>query len=301
MHPNATTTPEIRAAIQTSPDSIRALAARYGINPKTVAKWRGRPDTADRPAGRPARRTASLTPAEEAMCVGFRKHAKLPLDDCLYALQLKIPHLTRATLHRLYRRHGVSRLPVGSVPAGAPLGDFYVDTAMIGTGTGKLAIFIAFDRTSRFAYAELFEAGDAETGARFLANLAEAVPYVIQAVLTSDSPAFTGPSPAHPFAALCRRNGIAHRLIPPGDPWAVGTQGEARRRPSGPFYRDHGHLRAHFFAFFDTYNFTRRLKTLDGRTPYEFICARWETEPGLFRRPPARRLPRLLHEEELNN
>ena len=35
----------------------------------------------------------------------------LPLDDCLYALQPTIPHLTRSSLHRCLQRHGVSRLP----------------------------------------------------------------------------------------------------------------------------------------------------------------------------------------------
>ena len=35
----------------------------------------------------------------------------LPLDDCLYALQPTIPHLTRSSLHRGLQRHGVSRLP----------------------------------------------------------------------------------------------------------------------------------------------------------------------------------------------
>jgi hypothetical protein len=33
------------------------------------------------------------------------------LDDCLYALQATIPHLTRSSLHRCLQRHGISRLP----------------------------------------------------------------------------------------------------------------------------------------------------------------------------------------------
>ena len=40
-----------------------------------------------------------------------RKHTLLPLDDCLYALQATIPHLTRSSLHRCLQRHGISRLP----------------------------------------------------------------------------------------------------------------------------------------------------------------------------------------------
>jgi hypothetical protein len=35
----------------------------------------------------------------------------LPLDDCLYALQPTIAHLTRSSLHRCLQRHEISRLP----------------------------------------------------------------------------------------------------------------------------------------------------------------------------------------------
>jgi transposase-like protein len=40
LHGSATATEAIRRAIQNSQASPRELAARYGINPKTVAKWR---------------------------------------------------------------------------------------------------------------------------------------------------------------------------------------------------------------------------------------------------------------------
>jgi hypothetical protein len=38
LHGSATTTEAIRRAIQNSQASLRELAARFGINPKTVAK-----------------------------------------------------------------------------------------------------------------------------------------------------------------------------------------------------------------------------------------------------------------------
>ena len=52
-----------------------------------------------------------LSVEEEAVVVAFRRHTLLPLDDCLYALQATIPHLTRSSLHRCLQRHGISRLP----------------------------------------------------------------------------------------------------------------------------------------------------------------------------------------------
>ena len=46
------------------------------------------------------------------MAVAFRRHTLLPMNDCLYALQSSIPHLTRSSLHRRLQRHGISRLAV---------------------------------------------------------------------------------------------------------------------------------------------------------------------------------------------
>jgi hypothetical protein len=39
------------------------------------------------------------------------KHTLLPFDDCLYALQATVPHLSRSSLHRSFQRHGIARLP----------------------------------------------------------------------------------------------------------------------------------------------------------------------------------------------
>ena len=51
LHSSATTTEAIRRAIQRSQESLRTLAKRHGINPKTVAKWRKRSSVADLPTG----------------------------------------------------------------------------------------------------------------------------------------------------------------------------------------------------------------------------------------------------------
>jgi transposase-like protein len=90
----------VRHAIQHSQKSLNDLAEQYGINPKTVAKWRKRSFANDAPMGPKEARSTVLTPAEEDAVVAFRKYTLLPLDDCLYALQSRIPNLTRSSLHR---------------------------------------------------------------------------------------------------------------------------------------------------------------------------------------------------------
>jgi hypothetical protein len=51
LHGSATTTEAIRRAIQHSQASLRSLAKRYGINQKTVAKWKRRSSVVDLPTG----------------------------------------------------------------------------------------------------------------------------------------------------------------------------------------------------------------------------------------------------------
>src|SRR5215203_4796259 len=111
LHGSARTTAAVRRAIQQSQASLRGLARRHGLNPKTVAKWKKRPSVQDERTGPKEPRSTVLSIEEEAIIVAFRRHTLLPLDDCLYALQATIPHLTRASLHRCLQRHGMSRLP----------------------------------------------------------------------------------------------------------------------------------------------------------------------------------------------
>jgi len=60
---------------------------RFGINPKTVDKWRKRTTVEDLKTGSKNPRSTVLSVEEEAIIVAFRRHTLLPLDDCLYALR----------------------------------------------------------------------------------------------------------------------------------------------------------------------------------------------------------------------
>ena len=51
LHGSARTTAAVRRAIQHSQESLRVLARRHGINPKTVAKWKKRPSVQDERTG----------------------------------------------------------------------------------------------------------------------------------------------------------------------------------------------------------------------------------------------------------
>ncbi len=199
LHGSARTTATVRRAIQHSQASLNQLTARYGINSKTVAKWRKRTSVEDEPLGPKEPRSTVLSKEQEALVVAFRKQTLLPLEDCLYALQAAIPPLTHSALHRC---HGISRLPEleGGKPAKKkfrpyPIGYFHIDIAEVRTEQGKLYLFVAIDRTSKFAFAQLHERATRRIAADFLRALVAAVPYTIPTVLTDNGTYFVDNTP----------------------------------------------------------------------------------------------------------
>jgi len=193
LHGSATTTETIRRAIQARQESVRAAAKRYGISATTVQKWRSRQTSTDARKGPKELHSTVLSVEDEAVIVAFRRHTLLPLDDCLYALQPSLPHLTRSSLHRCLQRHGISRLPDidGDKPKRSrfkayPIGYFHIDIAQVRTEQGKLHLFVAIDRTSQFAFVQLHEKATQRIAAAFLHDLVAAVPYTIHTVLTDN-------------------------------------------------------------------------------------------------------------------
>jgi transposase InsO family protein len=294
---------------------MRALARRHGINQKTVAKWKKRESTADRRTGPTVPRSTVLSVEQEAIIVAFRKHTLLPLDDCLYALQATIPQLTRSSLHRCLERHGISRLPEVEGDKARrkkfdtyPIGFFHIDLAEVRTAEGKLYLFVAIDRTSKFAVVELVERANMQAAAAFLQALVEAVPYRIHTLLTDNGIQFAdlpknrqGPTArlrGHPFNRICHVHGIQHRLTKPNHPWTNGQVERMNRTIKDAtvkryFYDTHNQLKAHLNDFLRAYNFARRLKTLKGLTPYEYLCKRWTQTPDRFTLNPIHQMPGL--------
>jgi transposase InsO family protein len=315
LHASATTTEAVRRAIQHSQASLRELAKRYGINPKTVAKWKRRTSVSDLRTGPREPKSTVLTVEDEAVIVAFRRHTLLPLDDCLYSLQATIPHLTRSSLHRCLQRHGISRLPdvEGDKPTrkkfkSYPIGFFHLDIAEVQTAEGKLYLFVAIDRTSKFAFVQLVESANRVTASAFLVALIAAIPYKIHTILTDNGIQFRfapryadGPTArymTHMFDMRCRENSIEHRFTKINHPWTNGQVERMNRTIKEAtvkryHYDTHERLKSHLANFVDAYNFARRLKTLKGLTPYEFITKAWTKEPKRFRLDPIHQMPGL--------
>ncbi|AHD02531.1 transposase [Leisingera methylohalidivorans DSM 14336] len=103
------------------------------------------------------------------------------------------------------------------------------------------------------------------------------------------------------FDMICEANGIEHRQTKPNHPWSSEDQKTVRGTafPRGGqvermnrtikeatvkrfHYGNHEQLRTHLGDFTAAYNFARRLKTLSGLMPYEYICKILTSEPGRF-------------------
>src|SRR5690349_6885087 len=232
LHGSARTTPRISADLQASQEATRTLAIRYGLNPKTVAKSRQRTFTFDARMGPSWPRSLVLTEAEEAIVVEFRRRTLLPLDDVLGCLRETIPKLSRSALHRCLQRHGISRLPREGEKASkrgrfaeTKIGYVHIDHCELRLGEGKLHMFLAIDRVSKFTHVAFFDAATKMNGAAFLREVITVFPYAIHTVLTDNGMAFAdlpqyrdGPTATwmgHIFDRVCQDNGITHKLTRP--------------------------------------------------------------------------------------
>ena len=312
LHGSARTTEATRLAIQRSEESVRVLAARYGVSPTTVQKWKTRDFVADARMGPKDSRSTVLSVEQEAACIAFRRHTLLPLDDCLYALQPSIPTLTRSSLHRLFQRHGISRLadvrdkPSRSKFKTYAIGYVHVDIAEVRTEEGKLHLFVGIDRTSKLVFARLEPKATRMIACQFLRDLIDVFPYRLHTVLTDNGVQFCHPPryrdgptarfAGHLFDRICTEHGIEHRLTKPNHPWTNGQVERMNRTIKDAtvkryHYADHDQLRRHLQLFIDAYNHARRLKTLRGLTPYEFVIQQWTKEPKRFKTDPSNHTP----------
>ena len=89
------------------------------------------------------------------------------------------------------------------------------------------------------------------------------------------------------FAMICEDKGIEHRLTKPNRPWTNGQVERMNRTIKDAtvkryHYHSQDQLRTHLADSLAAYNFARRLKTLNGLTPYEYICKIWTSKPERF-------------------
>ena len=297
IHHNARTTPLSRGALVKrvqAGESVRTVAMAMVVCDKTVRKWarrfarEGVAGLADR-SSRPHRLRRPTAPAVTEQVLELRRQRLLIKH---IAVQLA---LSRATVSRLLKRAGLSRLSALSPPPPiqryeypAPGDLLHLDTKKLGrfhrvgsriTGThqkrslgaGFEVAHVCIDDHSRLAYAEVLPNEKKETTSAFLARALDhfqALGVSVARIMTDNGSAYR----SYLIADLCRSRRLRHIFTRPYTP---RTNGKAERfiqtaMREWAYARsyDHSQQRADaLLPWLHAYNHHRPHRGIDGRTP----------------------------------
>ena len=297
IHPNARTTPTVRADIARSQEPTGVLAQRYSVSTETIRKWRKRgvEDCQDHSA-RPHHLPWKATEEERAVVCALRRITNFTLDDLTFVVTHFLPHLNRDSIWRILKAEGLNRRPT---PASCrpikgkgsfkdyDLGFIHIDIKhlpKLKTSDGqrrKRYLYVAIDRCSRSVHLAVKEDETEKSAIAFLQEAAAAFPFRLTHVLTDNGSCFT---PA--FAKACAALGAKYRHTKPYTPQTNGMverfNGRVSSEVLGITIYSHRDLEQLLRGFNAAYN-ARRQRVLDGKTPDEVVAERLKAKRKLAR------------------
>ncbi len=304
LHANATTTPKVRAYIQSSSASVADLAAELGVTETTIRRWKQRDSIMDHSC-RPVRLQTGFDAVEEEIAVELRTRLGLSLDDILEVMRRGLrPDISRSALHRCLKRHGVSQRPQTTGPTevrafdDTPFGFVHVDLKHLTRIDRRPAyVFVAIERTTSFVHVEIVHDRSADTIAACFERFLAAFGYPVHTVLSDNGSEFTdrfgnarwgkrsSGTGRHAFDRICKAHGIRHKLTRPFSPQTNGKVERFNRRiahairqhpasgKSAGKNRFDSHQERNLFIhrFVENYNRTR-LRVLGYKAPAELLA-----------------------------
>jgi transposase InsO family protein len=294
IHPNARTTPAVRAEIARSPEPSGVLAKRYGVSSETIRKWRKRgPDDCQDRSARPHKLPWKASDEERAIVCALRRATGFPLDDLTFIVSHFLPHLNRDAVYRILKAEGLNRLP----PADRPrkphsavkeyaIGFVHMDVKHLPKLrdrdgiTRKRYLYVVIDRASRYVHLAVKDDETAASAIAFLDEALAALPFHITYILTDRGSCFTSDG----FEKACRQHKIEHRTTRPYTPRTNGMverfNGRVQREVLGITIYNHRDLETVLAGFNTAYN-SRRQRALKGRSPEMVLREHLKAKPEL--------------------
>jgi transposase InsO family protein len=300
IHPNARTTPAVRAEIARSDQPTGVLARRYGVSTETIRKWRKRgPDDCLDHSAKPHSLPWKATEEERAVVCALRRATNFALDDLTFVVTHFLPHLNRHSIWRILRAEGLNRRrpPTPDRPKRGDgkfrdydLGFIHIDIKhlpKLQTANGerrKRYLFVAIDRRSRSVHLAVKDDETERSAIAFLREAAAAFPFRITHVLTDNGSCFTPR-----FARVCAELGAEYRHTRPRSPQTNGLverfNGRVSSEVLGITIWSHTDLDDLLRGFNAAYN-ARRQRVLEGKTPDQVVRERLKARRQLARNKP---------------
>ena len=300
IHPNARTTPAVRAEIARSREPTGVLAKRFGVSTETIRKWRQRgPADCQDHSARPHRLPWKASEEERAIVCALRRATNFALDDLTFVVAHFLPHLNRDSVWRILRAEGLNRRPppASDRPKRGQgrfkeydLGFVHIDVKhlpKLQTANGerrKRYLYVAIDRHSRSVHLAVKDDETERSAIAFLREAAAAFPFRLTHVLTDNGSCFTPR-----FAKVCAALGAEYRHTRPRSPQTNGMverfNGRVGSEVLGITIWSHQQLEHLLRGFNAAYN-ARRQRVLNGKTPDQVVAERLKTRRKLARGKP---------------
>jgi transposase len=310
LHPNARTTPKIRAEIKASGLTRSQVMEKYNVGYGTATKWLERDDVHDR-SHRPHNLQTSLTELQELLIVYLRTTLLLSLDDLFAITREHIkPDISRAALHRSLVRNDVGNLrlltPTESQEVDKPVkafkdyppGFIHIDIKYLPQMPDEQQrryLFVAIDRASRWVHLAIYDDKSAQSASRFVKEVVDKAPFVISKILTDNGKEFTDrytakgerePTGEHLFDQVCKAYSIEHRLTKPRHPQTNGMVERFNGRISALLattrFNSCEQLEDKLIEYLKLYNHHIVQKNLGHVTPIAKLKEWQKTKPELF-------------------
>lgn len=310
LHKNAKTNYHLRQYIKSSNKALGDIAKELNLNVKTVRKWKGRDDLADK-SSKPLRLRTNLTSYQEDLIVYERKAHKKTLFEIWDSLDSVIPNLYPMKIYRVLDRWGLSVLPKELTDADRLVKKFrkytigylhidliYTPKFVMPDGTKKRwYVFTCIDRVSKIAFVWLTNSKTQHMGKTFLEKVLAFYPYRINYILTDNGGEFSfnfmrkekkPKKRIHPFDQVCKDNKIQHRTIRFNHPWTNGMVERFNQKVKANVIRRYlfenvKELNDKLVLYVNRYNFELKLQQLNRKTPVEYLVERFDKQ--LTKRP----------------